>query len=132
MSPTLSATTNGASARGLELEEPSLSFSDLIRPLSATPSPEPSLHFGTPSRKSKSCELEEGIPERRDLYNQVSSSGEEDGEDFIDDSKVAEMRETVIAWGLCGDESGFEQSSSSRERQLAMMVTHLIPRSGTF
>jgi hypothetical protein len=97
----------------------------LIRPLSATPSPEPSLHFGTPSHRSKSGEIEDDISEGHEtseLHNQVSSGGEEESEELVDDARVAEMRKIVIAWGLDSDELGSEQTTSSRERQLAMMV----------
>ncbi|KAF8602665.1 hypothetical protein BDV93DRAFT_509197 [Ceratobasidium sp. AG-I] len=116
----------------LESEEGLLSFSDLIRPLSATPSPEPSLHFGTPPRMFRinnpgaitSSDYESSIIQ----YVTRSSSHEEEGDEVVDDSAVAEMRKTVVAWGLASkNDSGAEpeQSSSSRNRQLAMMVMAL-------
>ena len=114
---------------GLESEEGLLSFSDLIRPLSATPSPEPSLHFGTPPRMfrindlgaSTSSDYDSSIPQ----YVARSDSHEDEGEEVVDDSVVAEMRKTVVAWGLASKNdstAGPEQSSSSRDQQLAMMV----------
>ncbi|CAE6474771.1 unnamed protein product [Rhizoctonia solani] len=127
VSPTLGGTMNLASARGLESEEPLLSFSDLIRPLSATPSPEPSLPSDTPPRGQQiretrfSSELFNG----RYLDDRISPSGEEESDELMDDARVAEVRGMVIAWGILSRDPGSEQTSSSRERQLAMMVMAL-------
>ncbi|KAG8706794.1 hypothetical protein FRC09_002226, partial [Ceratobasidium sp. 395] len=53
----------------------------------------------------------------------MSPTEDEDIEDVIDDTKVAEMRRTVIDWGV---ESGSAGSGpSSRERRLAMMIMAL-------
>ncbi|KAH7343219.1 hypothetical protein B0J17DRAFT_168193 [Rhizoctonia solani] len=43
----------------------------------------------------------------------------------MDDAKVAEVRRMVIAWGILSCRPGSEKASSSRERQLAMMVMAL-------
>lgn len=113
---------------GLESDEGLLSFSDLIRPLSATPSPEPSLHFGTPPRTFRINDIGASVVSDFDSnmprYVSRGNSHEEDSDDMVDDSEVAEMRKTVVAWGLASKSSttGSEQSSSSRDRQLAMMV----------
>ncbi|KAG8713478.1 hypothetical protein FRC11_012027 [Ceratobasidium sp. 423] len=128
VSPTLSSTMNLSSARALESEEPWLNFSDLIRPLSATPSPELSPSSGTPPHGQQTGETTDFIS---DLFNgkyldeRISPTVEEESDELMDDAKVAEVRRMVISWGILSHESGSEQSSSSRERQLAMMVMAL-------
>ncbi|KAJ1309231.1 hypothetical protein OPQ81_004898 [Rhizoctonia solani] len=128
ISPTLSATINLNSIRGPESEEPLLSFSDLIRPLSATPSPEPSLPSGTPphgQQVKEATSFVSGLFNGKYLDDSISPSGEEESDELMDDAKVAEARKMVIAWGILSREPGSEQTSSSRERQLAMMVMAL-------
>ncbi|CAE6422330.1 unnamed protein product [Rhizoctonia solani] len=126
ISPTLSSNANLSSARGLDPEESLLSFSDLIRPLSATPSPEPSLPSDTqPHPKGKETlgvapELFDGIH-----LGERTLPGGEESDELMDDARVAEVRRMIIAWGILSREPGSEQCPSSRERQLAMMVMAL-------
>jgi hypothetical protein len=113
----------------MESDENLLSFSDLIRPLSTTPSPEPSLHFGTPPRTVGLGTLAPATLSEDDAPQAFVPSNfaeEEDNNDIIDDSRVAEMREAVIAYGHESNRNGSEQISSSWERRLAMMVSQLI------
>ncbi|CAE6386496.1 unnamed protein product [Rhizoctonia solani] len=127
ISPILGDTMNLAGVRGLESEEPLLNFSDLIRPLSATPSPEPSLPSDTPPREEQTRET--SFPSElfngKYLGHRILPSGEEEGDELMDDARVAEVRRMVIAWGVHSREPGLEQTSSGRERQLAMMVMAL-------
>ncbi|CAE7181875.1 unnamed protein product [Rhizoctonia solani] len=128
VSPTLGDTMNLTSARGRESEEPLLSFSDLIRPLSATPSPEPSLPSNTPPRTQQIREtmsFPPGVFNGKHLDDHISPSGEEERDELMDDARVAEVRRMVIAWDTLSRESGSDYTSSSRERQLAMMVMAL-------
>lgn len=136
-SPRFDDASKGIDAAGLESEEVLLSFSDLIRPLSATPSPEPSLHFGTPPRVfrindpsvSTSSDYASNIPQ----YMAMSDSHEQENDEIVNDSEVAEMRKTVVAWGLApkkDSSAGPDQASSSWDRQLAMMVRLLFISAG--
>ncbi|CAE6533810.1 unnamed protein product [Rhizoctonia solani] len=128
ISPALSGTMNLSNARGLESEEPLLNFSDLIRPLSVTPSPEPSPSSGTPPRGQQIAETTDLISKifnGKYLDDRISSNGEEESDELVDDAKVAEVRKMVISWGILSREPSSEQSSSSRERQLAMMIMAL-------
>ncbi|KAL5636422.1 hypothetical protein ACGC1H_000404 [Rhizoctonia solani] len=127
VSPILGDTMNLAGVRGLESEEPLLSFSDLIRPLSATPSPEPSLPSDTPARgeQTRETSFPSELFNGKYLGDHISPSGEEENEELMDDARVAEVRRMVIAWDVHSREPGLEQTSSGRERQLAMMVMAL-------
>ncbi|CCO27530.1 hypothetical protein BN14_01510 [Rhizoctonia solani AG-1 IB] len=126
ISPALSSSVNVASARGMEHEESLLSLSDLIRPLSATPSPEPSISSGaSPHAKGKeTIGFESELFDGTTLDERMSPGGE-DSDELMDDTRVAEVRKMILAWGILSREPGSDQSSGSRERQLAMMVMAL-------
>ncbi|KAG8692299.1 hypothetical protein FRC08_009866 [Ceratobasidium sp. 394] len=127
ISPHFDNAREGGTQPELEQEETLLSLSDLIRPLSTTPSPEPTLHFGTPPSTARLGEIASATPSHGDS-NRVyapAEGTEEDLEDIIDDARVAEMRKTVIDWELGTSSNAPERSSSSRERRLAMMVMAL-------
>ncbi|QRV88146.1 hypothetical protein RhiJN_16164 [Ceratobasidium sp. AG-Ba] len=112
----------------IDSEDNVLSLSDLIRPLSTTPSPEPSLHFGTPptiSRLSNAAVTSLSQDDSNRPYAQVDTTAEDDLDDIIDDSKAAEMRKAVIDWGLVTDDGELNQNIGSRERKLTMMVMAL-------
>ncbi|KAG8713079.1 hypothetical protein FRC09_019108, partial [Ceratobasidium sp. 395] len=115
----------GGTQPELESEETLLSFSDLIRPLSTTPSPEPTLHFGTPP-PTTGFDTVPSILSQDDsnrVYTTPGLTEDEDIEDVIDDTKVAEMRRTVIDWRVESGSAGVE--TGSRERRLVMMIMAL-------
>ncbi|KAF8760000.1 hypothetical protein RHS01_01421 [Rhizoctonia solani] len=124
-SPDFSSSPNPTSVRGTESEVPLLSFSDLIRPLSATPSPEPSPPSGTSSHSKDKDTVGLSSEPFDGMYTDERMSTGEESDELMDDAKVAEVRRMVIAWGILSPESGPENSHSNRERQLAMMVMAL-------
>ncbi|KAG9096961.1 hypothetical protein FRC06_008155 [Ceratobasidium sp. 370] len=127
ISPHFDDAREGGTQPELEPEETLLSLSDLIRPLSTTPSPEPTLHFGTPPSIAKLGEITPATLSHDDSSRMCvpTDCTEEDLEDIIDDSRVAEMRKTVIDWGLGTSSNASERSGGSREQRLAMMVMAL-------
>ncbi|KAF8709671.1 hypothetical protein RHS03_02605, partial [Rhizoctonia solani] len=124
-SPDFSSSPNPTSVRGTESEVPLLSFSDLIRPLSATPSPEPSPPSGTSSHSKDKDTVGLSSEPFDGMHTDERMSTGEESDELMDDAKVAEVRRMVIAWGILSPESGPENSHSNRERQLAMMVMAL-------
>ncbi|KAG8764002.1 hypothetical protein FRC12_008339 [Ceratobasidium sp. 428] len=115
----------GGTQPELESEETLLSFSDLIRPLSTTPSPEPTLHFGTPPPTTGLDTVPSTLSQddSNRVYTTPGPTEYEDIEDVIDDTKVAEMRRTVIDWRVESGSAGPE--TGSRERRLVMMIMAL-------